>query len=137
MAVVANAISYLYEHIRDPDFTSMKENAFFSGSLKGFTSVPMFYPQNFDQFLNGSIIHNLTYHDLLEGDLMVSVSGYVLPALYDVYLEEKWTGFDTPTTFPGFNQPPSEYFLFPYWSSPPLTDAMALLAFTKYASLTA
>jgi len=29
-------------------------NAFFSGSVKGYTSLPFWYPVNFIQFLNGT-----------------------------------------------------------------------------------
>jgi hypothetical protein len=61
-------------------------------------------------------------------DVAHLVQGYIPKPQYEAWLKQKWFGIDVPVSFDGYNAP-GEYF--PYWSAPPFTKAVALLALSK------
>lgn len=66
-SLVSSSVKWLMQNSFSKKFKPL--NAFFSGSVKGFTSLPFVYPANFAQFLNGSFINP----DDLTGDEMISL----------------------------------------------------------------
>lgn len=109
-------------------------NCFFSGSVKGFTDLPFWYPANDNEFLNGTKFDpdkiDPNEDSLL--DTIVGVRGYINETDYQRMLTEKHFNVSTPTTFKGYNVPGAE---FPFWSSQPYTHAVALLALAQYNNI--
>src|SRR5690554_4175927 len=50
---IENAVKFLRENILSGEL--LKENSFFSGSMKGLSSLPFAYPANFRKYLNGTV----------------------------------------------------------------------------------
>ncbi|CEM38725.1 unnamed protein product [Vitrella brassicaformis CCMP3155] len=105
-------------------------NAFFSGSMKGITTVPFFYPTNFYMAPNGTIYDVNTTHILrfLWGSTL-AVSGIIPKHEYEVMVSQPHFNITTPTEFGGFNGEGTQGF--PYWSSDALTFAAVLLAISR------
>ena len=108
-------------------------NAFFSGSVKGFSSLPFWYPANFDQFLNGTTVTDPA--SLGRGDLekvVNGVQGVLDEETYQEMLKQTHFGQATPLEFDGYNVKNN---IFPFWSSQPYTYAVSLLALSQYNNL--
>ena len=118
----------------DNTFKYKPYNCFFSGSVKGFNQLPFWYPANIYQFLNGTTFdpdHSGVKASMLV-DAIVGVSGYINETVYEQMIAQTHFNISTPTTFPGYNAPRSE---FPFWSSQPYTHSVTLLALAQYNNL--
>ena len=108
-------------------------NAFFSGSVKGFATLPFWYPSNFDQFLNGT---NVVNPDTLSRDdlpnLINGVQGSIDEPTFQEMLANKHFNFNTPLDFHGYNTKEN---IFPFWSSQPYTYAVSLLALSQFNNI--
>ena len=65
-----NNVNWLKRNVLSNKYKAF--NAFFSGSVKGLTSLPFWYPSNFIQFLNGT---NVTEPEDLKSNLESVISG--------------------------------------------------------------
>ena len=120
---VVKAIEFLNDEILEDNFA--KENAFFSASYKGNSTDFFAYPRNEFGYINGSAI-NSTDFDFSK--VYLGVKGVVDEAVYEQWLNQSWeNGKDVPKVFPGFNEQ-----AFPYWSSPAMTYALALMGLSKF-----
>eukprot|EP01126_Amoeba_proteus_P004789 TRINITY_DN11591_c0_g2_i6.p1 TRINITY_DN11591_c0_g2~~TRINITY_DN11591_c0_g2_i6.p1 ORF type:complete len:360 (-),score=65.33 TRINITY_DN11591_c0_g2_i6:142-1221(-) len=125
---INNALKFILDYV-DGSFYR-KDNAFFSGSLKGISTIPYLYPQNLCEFLNGTVIANLTLSDFDEGPIVVGISGVIPPDKWkEIKNKPAFLNYSVPDKFQGFNE--NSGVLFPYWSSPTLTYSMSLLALVK------
>lgn len=134
-SAVFGAIQYLEDRI----FVDEPMNAFFSGSVKGGSSLPMVYPATYSRLLNGTEIDprspNFPSSDV-GAYLVYGVDGVVQPNVYEKMVNETWFGNNVPianVTSRSFNQNGGSWF--PFWSSPSLTWATTLLAFANFNSL--
>ncbi|EFC40845.1 predicted protein [Naegleria gruberi] len=125
--LIENGILYLQENLFS--FWSIYENAFFSGSVKGSNDYPFYYPMNYCEFLNGTILKPID-PNMITDDLIVGMEGLISPQQYDLYLKQLWFNESVPTKFNGFEKE-----TFPFWSSPALTYSITQLVFSKYLSL--
>lgn len=101
------------------------QNAFFSGSVKGTSSVPQSFPANRFEFLNGT-----HFDHFVKGTEISCVSGVWNEKEYRKEIRKGIHGGEKIPTFDGYNQSP-----FPYWSSVPLTYASILASFSKFEVL--
>lgn len=110
-------------------------NSFFSGSVKGATTLPFAYPINTYEFINGTMVpwRDITWGDI-QDSLGVSMSGVISEDDYQAMMAACPLGMPTPTVFRGYNLDADNMV---YWSSPPLTYAAGLLALTKCQALAA
>ncbi|XP_056012965.1 uncharacterized protein LOC125647004 isoform X2 [Ostrea edulis] len=106
-------------------------NAFFSGSVKSFKSMPWWYPSNRKEYLNGTSIADDTH--IPSSDTIIAMQGVVSPEWYQQQLKQKHFGFHVPIVFHGYNAEKSP---FPFWSSEPYTYVSAMLSLVKYNSVT-
>eukprot|EP00357_Protocruzia_adherens_P032971 CAMPEP_0115008928 /NCGR_PEP_ID=MMETSP0216-20121206/22262_1 /TAXON_ID=223996 /ORGANISM="Protocruzia adherens, Strain Boccale" /LENGTH=593 /DNA_ID=CAMNT_0002376545 /DNA_START=320 /DNA_END=2101 /DNA_ORIENTATION=- len=109
-------------------------NAFFSGSVKTFETLPWFYPGTISEMKNGRKVDpkEATLRDVSR-DLYYSWKGYVSSAEYrDMLDNQTWFGFKTPHSFSSFNQFKAS---FPYWSSESMTLALSMLSIAKFDSI--
>jgi hypothetical protein len=135
---IATAVSWLVSEAQ----SYPKDNAFFSGSIKLGAATPLYFPHNSFRWMNGTSAGQCSnYSNSLElgadgiFNLVVSMTGVISES---EYLEK----IDRQTCF-GQKVPKALFELdlncdgcvFPYWSSPVLTEAMELLALVKYQSL--
>ncbi|KAL6071613.1 E3 ubiquitin-protein ligase SopA [Balamuthia mandrillaris] len=130
------AVKFLEDNIYS--WSYRVSNAFFSGSIKGLSTLSFFYPLNFAMWANGTMIKNLTLEDILEGKHpTVGVSGFISSDVYQQMIDNpRFPGYPVPQTFPGYNHQEGDIFiLFPYWSSDPLTYSMTALAITKFSAI--
>lgn len=111
-------------------WSTSKDNAFFSGSYKGYKSMAYFYPANYFVYLNGTVLDDITDLKKAYGGLTDGVQGYIPRQKYEEMKNQKYFGFDVPKTKQDFNSQP-----FPYWSSPAITYSINLLALSKYKQL--
>ncbi|KAI3662052.1 hypothetical protein MP638_005500 [Amoeboaphelidium occidentale] len=115
-----------------------KENAFFSASVKNGDSNTFNYPSNFAQFLNGTQVDCHQMKGNWDNDvnrLIVAMKGAINHNSYEKLLHEP-VCFNK--TFPEKRVGQSlncDDCVFPYWSSPALTDSVRLLALSKYWNL--
>lgn len=113
-----------------------KENAFFSGSIKGVEGVPFFYPANVRQHINGSIVDCTTSSrpDPSSIELLVAVRGLMSDDEFATQTEQAKLCYQRTVAleFSGYNCPSC---IFPFWSSPSLTTGVTLLAASKFAAL--
>ncbi len=65
-------------------------------------------------------------------NLVYAMKGRADKATYDKFLGLKWFGQEVPLQFEGFNEPGNAW---PYWSSPAMTYAMSLIAFSNFAAV--
>lgn len=126
--LISGGILYLQENLFS--FMASHENAFFSGSVKGSSDYPYWYPSNYCEYLNGTKIRPVNQDDITS-ELIVGVEGIIEPSkLYDQMLKEKWFNMSVPTQFHGFATEG-----FPFWSSPALTLSMSQLVFSKWLNM--
>jgi hypothetical protein len=121
---------WLEENVFNKKYKTL--NAFFSGSVKGFTSLPFLYPTNFVQWLNGTFVDP---DKIPESDLsyaILGISGSIDEVTYQKMLLTPHFGVPTPITFDGYNVQDN---YFPFWSSDPYTYACALLALSQLNNL--
>eukprot|EP01016_Furgasonia_blochmanni_P056458 TRINITY_DN962_c0_g1_i3.p2 TRINITY_DN962_c0_g1~~TRINITY_DN962_c0_g1_i3.p2 ORF type:complete len:662 (+),score=186.69 TRINITY_DN962_c0_g1_i3:110-2095(+) len=104
------------------------ENAFFSGSIKTFTTFPFFYPGNLAFYANGTRFDPHTA-EFGRTEVNYYMQGYVQAETYEAMLNETYFGMPVPRVFPGFNA--DKGMGFPYWSSPAITYSMSMLALSK------
>lgn len=122
ISFVEKSIKFVKEEILADNY--LKENAFFSGSIKGNSSDSFSYPYNFMRYLNGSAVLNVSNADFTQ--ISSGISGIVEENLYQQWLNMTWNGRNVPLSFQGFNEQ-----AFPYWSSPAMTYALGLMALSK------
>ncbi|GAB1602210.1 Hypothetical predicted protein [Argonauta hians] len=115
---ITSAVKFLHENIFGGEYKPW--NAFFSGSVKGMTTLPFLYPYN--RFENSSSM--LRQLRAVEG--LISEKEYM--AMTKVPLPE-FNNMTTPMEFKGFNADDS---VFPFWTSEPYTYATTLLALSHY-----
>lgn len=107
-------------------------NSFFSGSVKGFSTLPFWYPGNLIQFLNGTDANPAEIKEEQIDEIVYGVKGIISEYEYQKMLNQKHFGFDTPIDFHGYNTKEN---IFPFWSSTPYTYAVSLLALSQYQNL--
>ena len=108
-------------------------NAFFSGSVKGRTTLPFNYPTNSWRFVNGSTVPwQQVSWDMIGDDLGVSFSGVVAESDYQTMLANNPLGVQAPTVFKGYNVDGQGMV---FWNSPVLTYAAGMLALAQCAAL--
>ena len=128
--LLQTSVSWLQQNVFNPKLKP--SNAFFSGSVKGFSSLPFWYPSNFVQYLNGSSIDPAKVPESDLGSIVNGVSGVIYEDKYIQLLEEKHFGQNTPVDFNGYNVKDN---FFPFWSSKPYTYAVSLLALSQFDNL--
>ncbi|XP_019646980.1 PREDICTED: uncharacterized protein LOC109487423 [Branchiostoma belcheri] len=127
--LVSQAVSWLEKNTLSGRYKPY--NAFFSGSTKGMSSVPLWFPANFLQYVNGTALSPTA--DLADDvEFIVGVSGVIDPDEYQKMVVQPHFGFVTPTKFDGFNAPD---IVFPFWSSEPYTYATVMLALAQYDNI--
>jgi len=126
---VIRAVNWLNHFVLRDDY--LPENAFFSGSVKGLNDIPLAYPANRIELLNGTSIKPSNMSEITPKVIDV-VQGIIDEKSYQQLLNRTWFGFKTPLTFAGYNAGDLSS-TFPFWSSPPLTWATALLSLSKYS----
>lgn len=116
---VNKTIDYLHKNIFNLQFKP--SNAFYSGSVKGTTTLPFVYPAN--------------------RKVGTPNANYFLYGMESVISEEEYlkmtkephvSNMTTPMEFHGFNNDTSA---FPFWNSPPYTYATTLLALSQYENM--
>ena len=104
----------------------LPSNAFFSGSVKGSTTLPYNYPINRWQFANGTTIpwQSVSW-DMVEDDLGLAFSGVVSEAEYQWMMsaQNNPLGMQTPTDFRGYNKDGAGMV---FWRSEPMTYAAGM-----------
>jgi hypothetical protein len=129
--LLKSAINWLKSNIFNSDLKAA--NAFFSGSVKGLSSLPFWYPANYNVFLsNGTSFdpNKISQSDL--GNTVIGVQGVMTEDEFQKQLKEKHFNVTTPIDFVGYNVKEN---VFPFWSSEPYTYACAMLAFAQYNNL--
>lgn len=126
--VIAFATNFLAKNYN----TFPKENAFFSGSIKGVDGVPFFYPANTYEYLDGTQAGCDERPNSTSTGLLVGVSGLIDKEEYAEKMKSKCFGRGVPAEFRGYN---CDGCIFPYWSSPVLTSGTVLLALSKVDKL--
>ena len=108
-------------------------NAFFSGSVKVFSTIPFFFPANIHKS-NGTDFN--PQGDTSKVDfysLEYFMKGYVEKREYEKYLKEKWFGVNVPDKFDNYN---SQLGIeFPFWSSAAITEVYCITSLSKYLRL--
>merc|ERR1712127_331127 len=128
--LVEQSVQWLVKYTYDVNFKPA--NSFFSGSVKGFTSLPFWYPANANKFLNGTSYNpaNVSRSDL--DQVVIGVEGSIDEKTYLSELKEKHFNVNTPLVFTGYNQKDN---LMPFWSSEPYTYSVTLLALSQYNNI--
>jgi hypothetical protein len=127
--LINTSVNWLADNVLSSKYKP--HNAFFSGSDKGHGTLPLSYPSNFMQFLNGT---NVTSpNQVRPGEflhLINGVRGFIDENTYQKMLKESHFGERTPLDFQGYNGN-----FFPFWSSQPYTYAVSLLALAQFNNL--
>ena len=110
----------------DSRFASF-EGAFFSGSVKSLESFEVFFPSNFNEYLNGTKVEDITIENSYDYTTASGVRGFIDDEKYQKMLDQVFYGRKVPKNFSGFN--PN---IFPYWSSPAVAYSVNLLGLSKY-----
>jgi len=110
-------------------YNSSKEGVFFSGSVKGTSSFPYFYPANYFKDLNGTSLEPDNLKQLNE-DSIIGIYKYIDDSSFKKLVNQKHYGLNTP-----IKEDPFETSKFPYWSSPAMTDSLILLSLSKYKNI--
>lgn len=129
--LLQSSVNWLKENIFSKKLKAA--NAFFSGSVKGLTSLPFWYPANYVKYLNGSDIvdpDKLPREAFYES--VVGVQNLMDEQEFQKQLHQMHFNYSTPIDFHGYNTKDN---VFPYWSSEPYTYSCALLAFAQYNNL--
>ncbi|CAI9741459.1 Hypothetical predicted protein [Octopus vulgaris] len=115
---ITSAVTFLQENILNNRYKPW--NAFFSGSVKGLSTLPFLYP--FNRFENSpSMVGQVR---AMEGT--ISEEEYIAKTKEPVPMMGNMT---TPMEFHGFNEDQS---VFPFWTSEPYTYATTLLALSHF-----
>jgi hypothetical protein len=128
--LIDQSITWLKANVMNNKYKKL--NAFFSGSVKGFSTLPFWYPINYLQYLNGTIVPE---SDIPDEDLemvIAGVSGVIDEDTYQKLLTQKHFGYPTPLDFDGYNIKEN---IFPFWASEPYTYSVAILALSQYLNL--
>ena len=128
--LVVTSVNWLNRNVLCGKFNTL--NSFFSGSVKGFSTLPFWYPGNLVQFLNGTNTNPSKITEKEINDVIYAIKGYVNENEYQKRLTQKNFGFNTPLDFHGYNTREN---IFPFWSSTPYTYAVSLLALSQYQNL--
>ncbi|CAF0912293.1 unnamed protein product [Brachionus calyciflorus] len=128
--LVKTSVNWLQENVFNKKFKTF--NAFFSGSVKGFSSLPFWYPSNFVQFLNGTSVDPSSISTDVLGDVIYGVQGTIDEGEFEKMTQQPHFGVTTPIDFVGYNVKEN---VFPFWSSTPYTYAVSLLALSQYNNL--
>ncbi|RNA27111.1 transmembrane [Brachionus plicatilis] len=128
--LVKKSVNWLHRNVLCGKFKPL--NSFFSGSVKGFSTLPFWYPGNLVQFLNGTNVDPSKIDERQINDVIYAVKGFINEKEYQNMLAQKHFGFDTPLDFHGYNTKEN---IFPFWSSAPYTYAVSLLALSQYQNL--
>jgi hypothetical protein len=127
--LVESSVQWLRDNVFDKKFKPM--NAFFSGSVKGSDTLPFYFPVNYAEYLNGTVIDpNQDYSDM--NSLFAGVKGTIDKNLYQKLILVEHYNRTTPVDFHGFNVDGGGS---PFWSSEPYTYAVSLLALSQYNNL--
>ncbi|KAK3776415.1 hypothetical protein RRG08_023768 [Elysia crispata] len=126
--LINGIINWLSEYTLSGHFKPW--NAFFSGSMKGNSCVPFWYPANRFELLNGTAIKD--WSKIPRGPFIYGVEGHISKDKYDAMIKEKHFGQATPTEFPGYN---SNDGFFPFWSSESYTYSSVLLAVSRFENI--
>ena len=105
-------------------------NAFFSGESRNLEALPYWYPANFIQDLNGTLLSEAQVKNFKT--LVYGVSGVIEEDEYEKKLQQKKFGRNTPLNFNGYN---SDENCFTFWASEPITYTFALLALSQFNNL--
>ncbi len=125
------SVNWLKENVLGSKYKAM--NAFFSGSVKGYSSLPFWYPANFAQYLNGTTVTNPDSVSRDDLELVINgVQGSIDEETYQSQLKLNHFGQPTPLDFVGYNVKQN---IFPFWSSEPYTYAVSLLALSQFNNL--
>lgn len=119
--------NFLYK--KSQKYNSSREGVFFSGSVKGMSSFPYFYPADYFKDLNGTSLepNNSTQ---LNANSIIGVYKYIDDNDFKELINQKHYGKNTP-----LKEDPYETSVFPYWSSPAMTDSLILLSLSKYKNI--
>lgn len=133
--IVQRAIAWILEQ----SHRSPKENAFFSGSIKNSASNPYNFPHNTFRHVDGSDWGKCSnYNSSAQlglrnlGLIAAAMTGVVNETEYQTMIREQRC-FGQPVPIEQASQSLNcEGCVYPYWSSPALTNSMTLLALAKY-----
>lgn len=128
--LVKTSVNWLNQNVLCAKFNTL--NSFFSGSVKGFSTLPFLYPGNLVQFLNGTDTNPNEITEKEINNVIYAIRGYVNENEYQKMLAQKNFGFYTPIDFHGYNTREN---IFPFWSSTPYTYAVSLLAISQYQNI--
>lgn len=130
--LAAGAVRYLFRAAQNE--STVYENGFFSGSVKGFADLPFFVPPNtIINMSNGETFTCATYNSSDIGDATYfAVRGQMSDAAFNAVLRNGCAGNPMITNFTGYNDPKAA---FPYWSSVPLSKAFGMMALAKVANM--
>ncbi|XP_062613043.1 uncharacterized protein LOC134274823 [Saccostrea cucullata] len=126
--VVKRAVQWMCRNVLSRKYRPW--NAFFSGSVKSFNSMPWWYPSNRKEYLNGTSIADDTH--IPSDATIIAMQGVKSPEWYNTQLNRKHFGFNVPMVFHGYN---AEKGPFPFWSSEPYTYVSAMLSLVKYKNV--
>lgn len=126
--LISGIINWLTEYTLSGKYKPW--NAFFSGSMKGPSCVPFWYPANRFELLNGTVIKD--WSKIPGGPFIYGVEGHIPESKYNAMIKEKHFGQVTPTEFPGYNVQQS---FFPFWSSESYTFSCVLLAVSRFENI--
>ncbi|XP_014783392.1 uncharacterized protein LOC106878628 [Octopus bimaculoides] len=115
---VTSTVTFLQENVFNNRYRPW--NAFFSGSVKGLSTLPFLYP--FNRFDNSTTMIGRVM--AMEGT--ISEEEYIAKTKEPVPMMGNMT---TPMEFHGFNK---EQNVFPFWTSEPYTYATTLLALSHF-----
>ena len=124
-SAVAGAVDWVLRHYR----TAPAHNCFYSGSVKGNNgTLPFYYPANVRERPRDGAPVNCS-GPAPTADMLFAVRGLIPEAQYEALLSGSCFGHHVPRAFEGFDR-----VVFPFWSAPVLTKAVALSALSKYLS---
>jgi hypothetical protein len=128
--VINSGISW----ILDQSHNFAKENVFFSGSVKSELSLPFYFPQNVFREINSTIDLGCKAGVGFDNGstIIVGVEGNINPNAYISKLADQCHGSSVPISNAGLN---CAMCIFPYWSSPALTNTVEILVLSKAKNL--
>jgi len=132
-AALSKGVSRLDTVLRDASVQAHElDNCFFSGSVKGWPdSLPFYYPTNMLEDLQTAAPVSCKLSNPTP-DIVAAVRGLIPEDEYQQKLRNVCFGQPVPQKFSGFNSPAS---VFPFWSSPSLSRATALLSLAKWENV--
>jgi hypothetical protein len=132
---VQKGLTFLLREANDDNYEKLA--LFFSADFKGKGVLPISYPSNFHQYINGTFykgnIHdNVSKHDLptFFSEMTVGVKGFIPNAEYQKMLKQKFFGQSVQTESVFLPKA-----LMPIWSSESMTNSVAALAILRATNL--